>query len=277
MRILYVLTLIKYVYDLEHHGDYSIAGIIFRNIKIVDDIMALDFCAMQQKDYSQKSQNFKVDFGSLEGMSFFVDYVLEKPEAKVFIDVLRALLSRSSKGVVRQQVCSLIKSKKLRKDDLNTIEELYTKKYGSSIQCTNAKGLSATDALPVLATKKPNLFMHIEKDNPIFLKDYCYNKKRIVVKVDSSNGRKAVEAFRSMQSNYKNNIRNIEGIMDRLVVKQGNAGEYELRDITKPELDDIVQSVKSCVKIFYIQSIADYQHLLDIVKNNNNIELNKES
>ena len=283
MKILYILSLVKYVYDIEHHGDYSIAGIIFRNIKVVDDIMAINYCSMPQKDYSQKTQNFKIDFSNLEGMSFLVDYVLSKQESKTFVDVLRAVLSRSPRGIVRQQACAFLKNKKLRKEDIRKVEELYQARFGSRLECpldgkssSNVSGESLTvkDGENV-GVKRPNLHVKIEKDNPVFLKDFCYNVKEIVIMTNKPNNKPIVEAFKTMQSNYKSNIKAIEALMDRLVSKKGSA--YELKDITKYELDAIVNDVKSCVKVFYIQSIMDYQRLLDIAKNIQTIEVNKET
>lgn len=279
MKILYILSLVKYVYDIEHHGDYSIAGIIFRNIKVVDDIMAINYCSMPQKDYSQKTQSYKIDFSNLEGMSFLVDYVLSKQESRAFIDIIRSILSRSPRGIVRQQACSFLKNKKLRKDDIRKVEELYQSRFGSKLECP-AGGVSnntSQEALSVkegdVSAKRPNLHIKIEKDNPVFLKDFCYNVKEIVIMTNKPNNKPIVEAFKTMQKNYQSNIKAIEGLMDRLVVKKGKL--YELKDITKYELEDIVNDVKSCVKIFYIQSIMDYQRLLDIAKNIQTIEVNK--
>ena len=279
MKILYILSLIKYVYDIENHGDYSVAGIIFRNIKVVDDIMAINYCNMPQKDYSQKAQNYKIDFGTLEGMSFLIDYVLSKDETKTFVDVIRSILSRSPRGIVRQQACALLKNKKLRKQDINKVEELYQKRYGTRLECPVPSGKKTTndEALVInshVSTKRPNLHMKVEKDNPVFLKEFCYNVKEIVIMMNKSSNKEVVEAFKQMQNNYKDNLKSIESLIDRLVVRKGQ--KYELRDITKYDLDDIINDVKSTVKIFYIQSIMDYQHLLDIAKNIQSIEVNKE-
>ncbi len=282
MKILYILSLIKYVYDIENHGDYSVAGIIFRNIKVVDDIMAINYCNMPQKDYSQKTQNYKIDFGTLEGMAFLVDYVLSKDETKTFVDILRSVLSRSPRGIVRQQCCSLLKNKKLRKDDIHKVEELYQKRYGTKLECPldNNNKAKNNDALMInnndinVSIKRPNLHMKVEKDNPVFLKEFCYNIKEVIIMTNKSSNKEVVAAFKQMQNNYKDNLKSIENLISRLVVKKGQ--NYELRDITKYELDDIIYDVKSTVKIFYIQSLMDYQHLLDIAKNIQNIEVNKD-
>ena len=277
MKVLYILSLIKYVYDIENFGDFSIAGIIFRNIRIVDDILAISYCSMPQKDYSQKTQLNKVDFGQLEGMSFFVDYVLTKTESKVFVDVLRALLSRSPRGVIRQQVCGLLKGKRLRKEDIQQIEALYLKKHGTQLECPSDKTVAPIGTSQTFQeeSKRPNLFMKIEQDNPVFLKEFCYNVKEIVVPMNAPNNKPIVDAFKTMQTNYKNNIKSIEALLNRIIVKKGL--KHELRDITKFELDSIVADTKSCIQVFYLQSIIDYQHMLDIAKNNQTIKINKES
>jgi hypothetical protein len=277
MRILYVLTLIKYVYDLEHHGDYSIAGIIFRNIKINDGLMSITHCSMPQKDYSHNSKDNKIDFGTLEGMSFFVNYVMDKEEGKSFVDVLKAILSRSPRGEVRKTVCGMLAQKKLNTSLVKQVEQAFKDKYGSELQCANTAITTAHEQQlqPMVNRKLPNLFVRVERNNPVFLKDYCYNVNDVIVKIDSEKNKAVLATFKKMQQNYKTNISNINGLMNKLVAKTSSY-QYELRDIGKPELDIIVEDVKSTIKLFYIQSILDFQNLLDIAKNNQNIEVNKE-
>jgi hypothetical protein len=274
MRILYVLTLIKYVYDLEHYGDYSIAGIVFRNIKINNGIMTIAHCSMPQKDYSQSTKNNKIDFGTLEGMSFFVNYVMDKDEGKAFVDVLRSLLSRGSRSEVRKSVCGMLSQKKMDVALIRQAEQAFRDKYGTELQCAS----SETKEHQMSQNHKiPNLFMRVESNNPVFLKDYCYNVNEVIVKIDDSKSKVVTNSFKKMQQNYKANIANIERLLNKLVIKTSNNGNmYELRDIDKPSLDIIVDDVKSTIKLFYIQSIFDFQNLLDVAKNNHNIEVNRE-
>lgn len=272
MSILYILCLVKYVYDIEHHGDYSVAGIIFRNIKVSDGIMAIDFCGLPQKDYSMSQ--YKIDFGRLEGLRFFTDYVLDTHESKVFIDVLRTILSRGKKSSAREDICNMIRKKGLRKEDIHEIEKLYYTKYGTSLQCPYT-GTTNMESEP---KKKPSLFMKVEKDNPIFLKEFCYNPKRIVVNLNAKSSMQphhVQTAFMTMQDHYRQNVKHIEQLLKRIVQKKSN-NAYELKDITKPELDSLIVDIKSVIKLFFIQSILDYQHLLDTAKNNQNIQVNKE-
>jgi hypothetical protein len=123
--------------------------------------------------------------------------------------------------------------------------------------------------------KLPNLFMRVESNNPVFMKDYCYNVNDVIVKTDDSRSKVVINAFKKMQQNYKANITNIERLLNKLVIKTGHV--YELRDLNKPSLDIIVDEVKSTIKLFYIQSIFDFQNLLDVAKNNQNIEVNREN
>lgn len=269
MTILYILCLVKYVYDVEHHGDYSVAGIIFRNIKLSDGIMAIDFCGLPQKDYS--TPQYKIDFGRLEGLRFFTDYVLDTHESKVFIDVLKTLLSRGKKSAVREDICNMVRRKQLRKEDIHQMEKLYYTKYGTSLQCSYSNIESEHK-------KRPTLLMKVEKDNPIFLKEFCYNPKRIVVNLNAKSGmhpHHVQTAFMTMQDHYRHNVKQIEHLLKRIVQKKTN-NAYELKDITKPELDALITDVKSVIKLFFVQSILDYQHLLDTAKNNQNIQVNKE-
>jgi rRNA pseudouridine-1189 N-methylase Emg1 (Nep1/Mra1 family) len=67
-----------------------------------------------------------------------------------------------------------------------------------------------------------------------------------------------------MNANYKNNIASIQKILDKLVIKTNN--QFELKDITKKDLDNLIQETKSIIKLFYYKSILDFQKLLDMAK-----------
>jgi hypothetical protein len=265
MKILYLLTLIKYVYDLEHHGDYSIAGIIFRNLKVEDDILSIKYCGIAQKDYSRGTttdgmNDKRINFKQLEGLSFFVEYVLDKQESKVFMGAWRAILERKNKGIVKRQLCSLLNRKTFDKGLTASLEEAYKTKYNDAI----------------LLGGSVDLLSSIAKDNPVFLRDYCYDVKQIVVRLGTESCKPVEKAVTTMKSNYQKNINSIEKIMQLLVdVKQRQTKEYQLKDLTKAELDTITDKTKSTICMFYIQSLLDYQNLLDIAKSNHSIQLNE--
>ena len=265
MKILYLLTLIKYVYDLEHYGDYSIAGIVFRNLKIEDNILSIKYCGIAQKDYSRGAPmdgitDKRVNFKQLEGLSFFVENVLDKTEAKVFLGAWRAILERKSKSIVKKQLCSLLNRKTVDKSLSTSLEEAYKTKYNDAIMLGGST----------------ELLVSIAKDNPVFLRDYCYDVKQIVVRLGTDSCKAVEKAVITMKNNYQKNIHSIEKIMYSLVdVKQRQTKEYQLKDLTKVELDEIANKIKSTICMFYIQSLLDYQNLLDIAKSNHTIQLNE--
>lgn len=249
MRILYLLTLIKYVYDLEHNGDLSVAGIMFRNITIQDDIMSIAYCNMPQKDYS-RGDDTRVDFKDLEGLAFFVDYVLDKDEVKVFANAWKAVVERSAKPTLKTNLCKLTKNNVVDKRLISSLRTV-------GVQCGGGEVVAK-----------------VAKDNPVFAKHLCYDVKKIVLKLGTSQSKAVEKAFKTMRTNYSNNISSIEELLNRLISPSFKGG-YELKDISKVELDDVIQQVKVTIMLFYLQSLLDYQNLLDIAKTNHNIQLNE--
>jgi hypothetical protein len=263
MKILYLLTLIKYVYDLEHHGDYSIAGIMFRNLKIEEDILSIKYCGMPQRDYSkpnvQDVPDKRINFQQLEGLSFFVEYVLDKEESKTFMSAWKAILERKNKSIVKRQLCALLNKKSIDKSLTSSLEEAYKTKYNDT-----------------MTGGSPEFLVNIAKDNPVFLKEYCYDVRQIVVQLGTNSSKDVEKALNTMKQNYMKNLTWVEKILYQLVVvKQRQTKEYELKDITKIELDEVASKIKSTICLFYVQSLLDYQNLLDIAKSNHSIQLNE--
>lgn len=286
IKILYILCLVKYVYNLENNGDLSIAGIIFRNVKIMDNIMLIDFCQIPHKDYSKQGRAiFKIDLVNLEGMQFFSNYFLSPSESSVFISLMRMILSRKNKSAVRSKVCSLIAESKISGDLLAEIEKLYFNRFNTKMVCTKedrttnasnasdasnasnasnaSKGSNASSSKG--GSRRIDLAVHIERDNPIFHSKLCMSSNQIMVKLNTTEGKKLMSLYNTMQDNYKNSIKAVQSIIDSLVYKDGN-NEYTLRDITKDQLHKIIEETKTNIKIFYMQSIIDYQNLLDYAK-----------
>jgi hypothetical protein len=266
MKILYLLTLIKYVYDLEHHGDYSIAGIIFRNLQVEDDILSIKYCAMSQKDFSKASNSAltqtdkRVNFKQLEGLSFFVEYVLDKEESQSFMSAWKAVIERKGKTVVKKRLCDLLNRKTIDRTLTASLEDAYKAKYNDKLGLTGGS---------------PDMLVAVAPDNPVFLKEYCYDAKQIVVRLGTKNSQEVETAFKTMKANYDKNVACIEKILYSLVSVKGK--QYELKDVVKQDLDTIATKLKYTISMFYIQSILDYQNLLDIAKSNHSIQLNEQS
>lgn len=251
IKILYIICLIKYVYNLEKDGDLSVAGIIFRNIKIVDDMMQIHFCGLPHKDYSGKEEAYNIDFSKLEGLRFFTEYFLSPEESSRFLGVLRSVLARSAPGKVRGRMCASPKESK-------EYEAMYQSRFKTKMQCQQGGS-------------KLNLF--VEKDNPIFLATYCAAPLRIAAKISTPQGKKLQAQYATMKKNYDANIKNVHAILDKMVYRS-SSGSFELKDVSKNDLNNIVDDVKSSVRAFYIQSILDFQELLDIAKKSPSIHIN---
>lgn len=266
MKILYVLSLIKYVYNVESDGDFSIAGIIYRNIRIVDNIMQIHFCNTAHKDYKNvesSSDAYKIDFAKLEGLKFFCMYFLDPQESIAFVGLLKKLLGRSTKGEFKRLACESVGAKTFNVKDL---EALYKSKYGESkLVCggaMSAKGMSGGDGLAMKKQRFPSLMVNIEAGNTVFSKEYCHETHQRVVSLNNKGGQEVKSLYDLMLKNYRANVSGIHTILNKLVVKTKD-GSFELKEIGADELETIIGEVKDKCKMFYLQSIIDFQNMLD--------------
>jgi hypothetical protein len=272
MKILYVLCLIKYVYNLESDGDYSILGIIMRNIRIIDGIMEINFCNVAQKDFSKDIKDaYKLDFAKLEGLDFMTKYFLEQNESKAFVKVLKTILSRNSKLQIHKSICSYIESTNAKIEHVKTLEKTYLDRFNEKLTCQKTASEKTNEAVQ---NGKLNLFMYVEKDNPVFSKDYCSEIHKIVIPIKSPGGQQVFKAYNQMKANYAQNLGNIERLINMMVTKDSK-GIYILKDIDRQSLDRIINDVKDTIKTYYIQAILDFHKMLDIGKNVPNINMMK--
>jgi hypothetical protein len=238
-KILYILCLIKYVYNLEKHGDNSLAGIIFSNIRILDNELEIKYCALDHRDYSR--DDLKIDFSKLEGMIFFTNYFLTKDESKNFIAILKTILSKKAKSQLKEDICEYLVNNKV-----DEIKDLYFYKYKEKLVCELKGG---------------ELLLNIEKNNPIFSYNLCRAPESLRFKINTKEGKEAYNYYLTMKTNYDKNVKEIELLLKRIVSSEGI-----LKELTKDELDNIIKQIKIKVQVFYIRTIIDYQNLFDIVK-----------
>jgi len=127
LKILYLLCLTKYVYNLERHGDLSIIGIFLRNIEISKDTFRMHYCKVEQKNLRNASGEtaLQLDFSNLEGLRFFTEYVLDAEESVVFLRSLRHVLARKSRGTLRKDFCDMAQTSA----ELKELEDLYLGPY----------------------------------------------------------------------------------------------------------------------------------------------------
>lgn len=235
IRVLYVLCLIKYIYDLENVGENSFASIIFQNIQIVDGIIRIRTCELPQKDYALNMQ--KIDFKQLKGFDFFVSYFLDRDEASHFAGIMRGVLGREGKKQMAKRFCM---KKELR--------YLYKERFGDNLTCE----LAASST-----TKAVDTHFFVEKYNPIFSGYFCGSPISINVKLASAEGRKIKSLYDVLKKHYETNLVAVHALLLEIVE------DDHLRDLSKTQLDTIISKIKETVQLFYIQTLVDYQNLID--------------
>jgi hypothetical protein len=266
MKILYALSLIKYVYNVENDGDFSIAGIIYRNIRILDDIMQINFCNTAHKDYQNVANTkdaYKIDFSKLEGLKFFCMYFLEPHESVAFTSLLKKLLARGTKGDFRRSACESLANKAFSVKDL---EGLYTSRFHEKLVCkaaaTPVQRGGSGNGEGMKKNRFPSLMLNIEAGNTVFSKEYCHEMHQRVISLKSKDGMEMRAMYDLMIKNYKNNVNGIHTILNKLVSKAKD-GSFILNEVSKDDLDLIIADIKDKCKVFYLQSIIDFQNLLD--------------
>lgn len=269
IKILYVLSLIKYVYNIETDGDLSLAGIIYRNIRVLDDIMEINFCDLPHRNFSIKgsSETYKINFSKLEGFQFFVDYFLDNAEGLAFVGVMRSLLAKSSRQKFASVLCTHISNKSLKLEDIKQLEDMYFKRHGSRLVCKK------TSDNPNKSPSKSaiNLDIFVNKENPILAKEHCFAPRKVIIKTSTIEGKKVFAIYTQMKKNYQDNVNAVVALLDKLVHKHKD-GHYTLKDIDKKTLDMVINDIKLKVKTFYMQSLVDFHALLDQAKLIPNIE-----
>lgn len=271
VSILYILCLIKYVYNLENNGDRSFGGIIFRNVKIVNNMMQVMFCNTDQKEVGTKS----VNLSNLDGFKFFTKFFLSKDESKSFMKLMRAILGRKNKSIVKTAICEAVQNKSLTAQEANMLAVLYERNYGEAFSCkkaTKVADVASEEVNTVKREREIDTSIFIQKGNPVFLKNYCNVIDNHSVDITTKEGRVVKNQYDIMIKNYKKNIDEVHTILQKLVTRQSN-GNYTLVDIDGETLKHIIHITKQAVRKFFLQSILDYQHLLDLAKNTPNVKL----
>lgn len=245
-KTLRIISMVRNMYDFENGGDYSVAGIIYRNLKQTDGGMfEVSYCGVKQEPLSD---NPKVDFSKVKGLDMFINEFLTETEAVVFVKHLRELFGTYRKSNISKLVCQ---------DTLVSLE-MYKTIYDEITfpsSCINKIQKGGDQK-----RKRSNLFITVEKNNPIISYELCFDKKKIT----TSFSKRIRDLFKKFKDDYAVNLEHVHGAIHKLV-KHDN-GEYTLRDISHDELNAIETEVKRCIIIMYIQCMVNYFKILTYVK-----------
>lgn len=246
-RTLRVLSLVREIYDFENNGDYSMAGIIYRNLDQVEGTYQVSYCALEQEPVTNDA---KVDFKQLKGLNSFVNHFLSESEAKVFVDHLGSLLGNFNKRRIAEAICkdTLVSQKEYKAiyDDIPLV-----------ISCMKGGGKGKSTA--------PNhhLLFHVAKDKPIISYDTCFAKQKMIVPFSS----KVRTLFRKYREDYSKNVEETNAAIHKLVMYDTRTRTYKLRDLTHDQLASVENHVKRCIIVMFVQSLVNYFKIFNEVKN----------
>lgn len=237
VRILKLLYVVKYVYDLENYGDYSVAGILLRNVHLKDGLMEVRYCASRQEELGSYDQG--VDFGKLSGFEVFVNELLSEKERAVFLGHLRELLNKRDMRFIKKWVCK----------DLLVPSETYRGVYQSDMRCKRGG-----------ARDSESLYIKVGPKNPIFGWQLCTSPASHISKTNKD----VLGALRKFTRKYRGNIADTRDHLLRLFKTEGE--EVYIRNLTHPELLNIERNVKRSLIVFFLESIVGYRLVLEVVE-----------
>jgi hypothetical protein len=253
-QILKILLTVKQVYDVEHNGDNSLAGITLRNIRLNGNIFELHFCPMRQQDYKNAPGHDKINFVGLSGFQYFCDNILTDVERTTLVKIMRNLLDRKSKeSMAKHMYCG---------DKLLTAKQ-YRDILKLNITC-NPKFEKAFDSF--VNTNTENFLLDIAPENPVLHIDACPEKQQLLIDTSAkTKGHKMLlNMLKKMKNEYLANINNVLKIAMEVVSLE--KGQYVLKDIDSKSLVKITKLLKENISQFYIQSIINFHNLLDFAK-----------
>ncbi len=239
-QTLQILSLIREIYDFENGGDYSIAGIVYRNLDASKGVFQINYCASPQEPLNEYS---KVDFKELKGLESFVNTFLDETEAETFVKHLKQLFGKYNKRQIAQSIC----------EDTIVSNDQYKQIYENiQIQCGGGD-----------STKKvQNLFFKVAENKPILAYDLCFDKQ----KMTTTYSRKTRDLFNKFKQDYMLNLDEIHDVMNMLLVFDNQTQTYKLRELTNEKLKSIQQKVKKVIILLYVQSMVNYMKIFDHLK-----------
>lgn len=258
VKVLYVISTIKQVFDIENKGKSSLMSVIMSNINVSISPRSIEiiFCDDDQKDPQQQSH--LVNFANLKGFEFFCKTLLSKEEKNAFLfqfqsmfgsDNWTNMLDALSCGDVlftNTEYASMYKELPWKK----TCDVQIAKKYREYQQYKDA-----------------SIAFKVSKNTPILAKEYCQRPGSFLITAEKQpkEYKTLLKMHDKMVQNYKAGVKNIMRILDELTVKD-KTGKYAVRHLTDTQLQITTTKAKKMISSFYLTSMLNYKIMLNYAK-----------
>ena len=252
-RILNLVMVIKNVFDVENKGDLSLAGILYRNIKVAGNLVEVRYCGSSQSSEplsQSKKEQRSVDFALVKGMKPFVSDLLTTEEATRFKSHLSLLLQQE-------------------KDNTKTINRicenvLYDDNITAAMYRERLSELKCTKAPRILRQHAHSLKLVVPENNPILSFNMCSEKRKVLISYNSSDEehKKLMSLIKRFKDQYAKHLEAIMQVLHMLLDIDYESGNASIKFITSTQLQAVEKATKIAIMTFYIQSIINYQDIL---------------
>ena len=255
-KLMDLLLLIRHVYDLEHFGEKSLAGMTIRNIEVdKNKIMQITYCLMSQ----HFDDNDFIDFKELGGFAYFCERFLKPEEREAMIHNMKMLFGRKKKSKLADymncgdSLLSQADYKDILRKNNKCNKELHSR-YKNHVHNNVAEDKTTT-----------RYNIRVSKNNPVLNWMACGEKRVMLIDLKNKTSSHLSKLYNEMSNNYAKNVNNIlKCVLE--IVEETNKGQYKLRNVNSVTLNVIKSRIVKLIAKFYLQSIGDFHAILDEAK-----------
>lgn len=253
-KILEIILVIKYVYDLENNGDENLASLTLKCVQSENNIMKVIYCNSVQSSINSD----KLDFSKLKGFEVFNNKMLNERE--------RSTLA------YRFQNTLLGKEEDACDDAIFTPKDL--KNMGIKKLCTKEQKIHKIQKINELVHNlDKNLKFSVGLNNPVLNDFICAQQENVFIDLRTPKSKPVLVKYEMMKKSYSDNLKKIVQCLLEIVEPEGN--EYKLRSINNEQLNIIKKKIKQTITQFYCETIYNFHEFIKVVKKSDVFSPNK--
>lgn len=243
-KILEIILVIKYVYDLENNGSENLASLTLKCIQYENNIMKVSYCNSIQSNINVET----LDFSTLKGFELFNN----------------KMLSQRERSTLAYRLQNTLMGKELDPcdDALFTPKDL--KKIGIKKTCSKEQKLAKIEKINQLVhSPEKNMKFVVGANNPVLNDFICAHQKHVFIDMKSDKSKPVKVKYDILQKSYNNNLKQIVQCLLEMVEPDGN--EYKLRSINNEQLNVIKKKIKQTITQFYCETFFNFQEFINVV------------